>query len=85
MQMLFDRVTRDLIRRAIRLGLLEGSRIWLVIGAVVLVVRLLGRTEAPRISTERLSVGESLVVTHVPAPPTRRQARRARATSTTSG
>lgn len=82
--MLFDRLTRDLIRRAIRRGLLEGSWIWLVIGAVVLVARLLGRAEVPRISTERLQVGESLLVTHVPAPPTRRQRRRARAGSSTS-
>ena len=77
-----DRVRRladRLFRKGARRGLLEGSDLWLAVGAVALLVRVLATKDKPRKVTEELKVGESIVVTHLPAPPAGRPARRARA------
>jgi hypothetical protein len=75
---LFDRVSRRLVRRGLRQGLLEGSSIWLAVAALAWLFRLLTSAERPQIVRQDLAVGESIVVTHRPPPPTRRQLRRAR-------
>ncbi len=77
---ILDRLVRRLIRRSIRLGVVEGSLLWIVVGAGALVLRLLFRPEAPKVHRERLALGETLVVTHRPPPPQRE--RRARRTAT---
>jgi hypothetical protein len=71
-----DRWARQLIRRGIRSGLIEGSNLWLSIGAIAWLLRFLSRRQAPEVSTERLRLGESVVVTHVPAPPRSRRAKK---------
>lgn len=76
MRSYFDRWVRQLIRRGVRSGLIEGSNLWLSIGAVAWLVRLLTRRPAPVVSVERLRLGESVVVSHVPAPPASRRARK---------
>jgi hypothetical protein len=75
---LLDRLTRQVMRRGLRQGLLEGSSIWLVAGALAWLLRLIATPEAPRVVREEIAVGESILVSHLPAPPTRRQRRRAR-------
>ena len=70
-----DRWARQLIKRGIRSGLIEGSNLWLSIGAVVWLLRLLARRPSPQVSVERLRLGESLVVSHVPAPPRSKRAK----------
>jgi hypothetical protein len=75
---LLDNVARRLVRRGVRRGLLEGSTAWVGIGAVALLVRLLIRPETPRVVREELSLGETIIVSHVAPPPqSRRQRRRA--------
>ncbi|MGD0439265.1 MAG: hypothetical protein ABSB52_01440 [Acidimicrobiales bacterium] len=71
-----DRWARDLIRRGIRAGLIEGSNVWLSIGAIAWLVRFLARKPSPVVSVQELRLGESIVVSHVPAPPRSRRARR---------
>lgn len=71
-----DAVARRLVRRGLRAGLLEGNRTWLAVAAIAAVVRLLWRAEAPEVLREDLRVGETIIVHHRPAPPTKRQARR---------
>ncbi|HVC25549.1 MAG TPA: hypothetical protein VND23_07320 [Acidimicrobiales bacterium] len=84
---LLDRISRRIVRRGLRQGLLEGSSLWLVAGTVAWLFRLLTTPESPRVVRERIAVGESIVVTHLPAPPTVRAARRAtrRAAGATAG
>lgn len=84
---LLDRISRRIVRRGLRQGLLEGSSLWLVAGAVAWLFRLLTTPESPRVVRERIAVGESIVVTHLPAPPSARVARRAarRAAGATAG
>lgn len=73
-----DRWARQLVRRGIRAGLIEGSNIWLSIGAIAWLFRFLARRPPVSVRVERLRLGESLVVSHVPAPPrTRRERRKA--------
>jgi len=60
---------------------MEGSAVWLVAGAIAWLVRLLLTPEPPKVLSEQLAVGESVIVTHQPAPPTRRAQRRAAADS----
>ena len=75
---LLERVTRDMLRRGLRRGLLEGNDLWLAATVVALVVRLISRPDKVRIVREDLRVGDSILVSHVPPPPTRRAARRER-------
>jgi hypothetical protein len=71
-----DRLARQLIRRSFRLGVLEGSVPWLAAGGLALLVRMMFRPEAPKIQREKLAVGETLVISHRPAPePVRRRSR----------
>lgn len=82
MRSYLDRWTRQLVRRGVRSGLIEGSNTWLSIGAVAWLVRFLSRRPPLQVSVERLRLGESLIVTHVPAPPrSRRQRRKAARTA----
>jgi hypothetical protein len=71
-----DRWARQLIRRGIRSGLIEGSNLWLSIGAIAWLLRFLARRPSPMVSVEQLRLGESVVVSHVPAPARSRRARR---------
>jgi hypothetical protein len=71
-----DRWARRLVRRGIRAGLIEGSNVWLSIGAVAWLFRFLSRRPPAEVRVERLRLGESLVVTHLPAPPRGRRAKR---------
>jgi hypothetical protein len=71
-----DRWTRELVRRGLRSGLIEGSNLWLAIGAIAWLLRFLSRRQAPKVSVESLRLGESIVVSHVPAPPRTRRARK---------
>ncbi len=70
-----DRWARQLVRRGIRAGLIEGSNLWLSIGALAWLFRFLSKHQAPEVSTESLRLGESVIVSHVPAPPRTRRAR----------
>ncbi len=72
----FERWTRQLVRRGIREGLIEGSDAWLSIAAIVWLFRFLSRRPPPQVSVARLRVGESLVVSHVRPPPRTRRARK---------
>jgi len=74
---LLDRISRRIVRRGLRQGLLEGSSLWLVAGVLAWLFRLLTTPERPRVVREQIALGESILVTHVPAEPTRRAARRA--------
>jgi len=71
-----DRWTRDLVRRGLRAGLIEGSNLWLSIASITWLVRVLVKRPPPQVRVERLRLGESLMVSHVPAPPRSRRARR---------
>ena len=65
-------------RHAIERGLLGGSRTWLLLGGLAWGFRALRwalRTSTTTVFNERLEVGETLVITHSPANPTRRQRR----------
>jgi hypothetical protein len=63
-----DRLIRRFLRRAFKLGVLEGSVPWLAAGGVALLVRLMFKPESPKIRREKLALGETLVITHR-APP----------------
>jgi len=76
MRSFLDRWTRQLVRRGIRAGLIEGSNIWLSVGAIAWLFRFLTRRQPARVTVERLRLGESVLVTHVAAPPRGRRARR---------
>jgi hypothetical protein len=71
-----DGWARQLVRRGVRSGLIEGSNVWLSIGAIAWLFRLLTKRPPPQVSVERLRLGESLTVSHVPAPPRSRHAKR---------
>lgn len=71
------RLADKLLRKGLRRGVTEGSNFWLALGAVALLVRMLAQQDKPLKATEELRVGESIVVSHLPAPPTRRATRRA--------
>jgi len=74
---LVDSLARRLVRRGLRQGLLGGSTAWVAIGAAAWLARLMLRPEEPKVVRQDLRFGESIVVTHVAAPPTKRQRRRA--------
>jgi len=71
-----DRVTRNLVRKGLREGLLGGNGRWLAVGALTWLARFLRAKPQPRVVTEQLKLGESILVTHRPAPPYGRRARR---------
>jgi len=71
-----DRWIRQLVRRGVRSGLIEGSNLWLSIGALAWLFRFLTRKSAPQVTLERLRLGESVLVSHVPAPPRSRRAKK---------
>jgi hypothetical protein len=73
---LIARIVDGLVRRGLRRGLLEGSNLWLAVGAAAFVVRFISRAEEPKLVSERLALGESIVVTHLPAPTSGRRARK---------
>jgi hypothetical protein len=77
---LIDRLTRRALRDGVLRGLFGGSDLWLAVGALGLLVKVLTRKDTPRVVTERLALGESLVVTHLPPPPRGRAARKASVT-----
>ena len=62
--------------RGIRSGLIEGSNVWLSIGAVAWLFRFLSKRPSPQVTVEQLRLGESLIVSHVPAPPRSRRAKK---------
>lgn len=67
--------------RAFNRGVLGGNRLWVGIGAVLWTVRLfqwLNRPETSVIYRDRLGAGESVVITHNPPGPTRREAKKAK-------
>lgn len=73
---LIERVTRNLVRRGVRDGLLAGNGVWMALGAVAWLIRFLRKRPSPKVVTETLRSGESIVVTNVPAPPFGRRARK---------
>ena len=76
MSSIYERLTRSLVRKGVREGLLGGNGRWLAVGAIAWLVRFLRSKPRPRVVTERLKLGESILVTHVAAPPFGRRARR---------
>ncbi len=76
MSSILDSLLHRLIRNGLRRGLLEGSVAWIVIGAAAVVVRYVARPESPLVAREKLRLGESVLVAHVPAPEERRPRRR---------
>jgi len=65
---LVDRLTRKLLRDGLRRGLLQGSDLWLALGAVALVVRVIAKPEPPKVVSQKLALGESVTITHLPPP-----------------
>ena len=76
MAALIERLTRNLVRRGIRDGLLGGNGLWLALGAGAWLLRFLSRKPSGRVITETLKLGETITVTSVPAPPFGRAARK---------
>ncbi len=56
--------------QAINKVLRGGSRIWLLLGAVAWVIRIVGRASNTKslrpVLTEELASGESLIISHIP-------------------
>lgn len=77
MRRLIDRFTRRALRDGLRRGVFGGNDFWLAVGAIGLLVKVLTKKDAPKVVTEQLKLGESLTITHLPAPPSRRAVRRA--------
>jgi hypothetical protein len=73
---LIERLTRNLVRRGIRDGLLGGNGMWLALGAGAWLVRFLMHKQSGRVITETIALGETITVTSVPAPPVGRKARK---------
>jgi hypothetical protein len=59
----------------VRSGLIGGSNVWLSVGALAWLFRLLYRRQPAEVSVERLRLGESVIVSHVPAPSRTKRAR----------
>lgn len=71
----------EIRRLALRKGLIGGSRPWLVLGIAAWTVRAIFWALRPNpvvTSRTKLAVGDSLLIRHEPAPPTRRQRRKSR-------
>jgi hypothetical protein len=65
---------RYLVRNGLRRGLLGGEPLWLAIGGGALAVQVVLRVmrRQPRVVfSEKLEIGESLVIEHRPPPPRR--------------
>jgi hypothetical protein len=75
-------VARTVRLRATQRGLLGGHRGWLAVFALLQVAkfsqRLTKRGAGPVVFAEALRAGERFEIVHLPAPPSRRQRRRAR-------
>jgi hypothetical protein len=71
-----QRLSKRLLRQGLRRGLVEGNDLWLVIGAVALLTRVLTKPYQPNVVVERLKAGEGLEVRHIPNPRRGRSARR---------
>jgi hypothetical protein len=74
-------ILSDLRRRAFTKGVFGGSRPWLLLGVAAWTLRGLQWALRPSPTTVyrgKLEVGETIVITHDPAPPTRRQRRKQR-------
>lgn len=74
-------VLSDLRRRTFTKGLLGGSRPWLIVGIAAWTFRGLQwalRPSPTRVYRGKLEVGETLVISHHPAPPSRRKRRKMR-------
>ena len=74
-------VLSDLRRRALTKGLFGGSRVWLFLGIAAWSLRALKwalRPDPKTVYKGRLLVGETIVLTHEPAAPTRRKRRKAK-------
>jgi len=56
---------RRLVRTGVKRGLIDGSRLWLYVGAISWVVRTLTKQRHPVVRRETLEPGETLVVTNV--------------------
>ncbi|MGH9063332.1 MAG: hypothetical protein ACRDZQ_12945 [Acidimicrobiales bacterium] len=72
-----ERLLGPLARRGLRRGLLGGDRAWIAVWVGVTLLRRLRRPGADLVYSERLHPGESVVVAHQPATPSRRARRRA--------
>ena len=62
-------MVRLLLRNGFRKGVLEGSRVWLVLGGLGLVFRLtkkLGGSEPKVVYCEELPVGQAIVIANEP-------------------
>ena len=65
---LVDRAVRAGLRRGLRRGLVDGERVWLIVGAAALSVRVVQRLASPGkpvVVTERLAPGQTIVVRHL--------------------
>jgi hypothetical protein len=62
---------------SLRRGVLGGDEHWLAIWALGLLIRLLVRKHPRPVVTQRIALGETLVIRQLPAPPRGRAARRA--------
>jgi hypothetical protein len=72
----FERLTAALVRRGFREGLLGGSGPWLAVGAVAWLARFLARRPERSVVVEEIALGETIIVTSVPPPPSGKQVRR---------
>jgi hypothetical protein len=72
---------RSARRTGLARGIIDGNRTWLVIGGAAWALRGLQyalRPEPPTVYRTEIKVGETYVISEQPAPPTRRERRRAR-------
>ncbi|MHB1988336.1 MAG: hypothetical protein ACYCSF_10185 [Acidimicrobiales bacterium] len=77
MNALFDRLTRTVVRRGLKNGLLAGDGKWLALGAVAWLVRFLAKHQEPDVEVEELKPGERIVVTNIGPPVRGRRAKKA--------
>ena len=60
---------RRLVRTGVRRGLVDGNRMWLYIGGISWIVRMLVKPRRPIIRRESLEPGETLVISNVARAP----------------